>query len=317
MQYTERNLRDEQKAVALLQEKAKQLQWHEPITMMGYHVETEKQVREITASLTTAVPSLATWYHERLAEGFFDMPWPERKFLGEIAWPLGGVPFWKEALRDSDPDTRWQAALILGIAHVSETEKYLLGMLSDANDQVRAWAARALGQFTAVDAVKDLTTLTGDPSQRVRFQAHRALALIQKNERGIDFTTRFPAGESERAGKKILISDDDQESLDLCKLMWEKAGYKAVCTLGGEQTLELARRERPDLITTDILNPHMLGIDLIRELRIGTTTRETPIVVLSAYYLPWLGVFVGADAYIRQPAHPEELVRLMDQMLFA
>jgi len=93
--------------------------------------------------------------------------------------------------------------------------------------------------------------------------------------------------------------------------------YKALCALGSEQTLELARREYPDLITTDVLNPHMMGTDLILELRSNAATREIPIVVVSAYYLPWLGIFMGADAYLRAPVSPGELVTIIDEVLVA
>jgi DNA-binding response OmpR family regulator len=108
------------------------------------------------------------------------------------------------------------------------------------------------------------------------------------------------------------------------KVIWEKAGYKALCASGGEETLELARREYPDLITTDIMNTRMMGTDLIFELRSETTTREIPIVIVSVQPLfwfsgplPWLGLFWGADTYLQKPFDIGELVALIDEILVA
>jgi len=141
--------------------------------------------------------------------------------LSEIAFPLGDVSFWMESLEDSDPDTRWQAALVLGIARVAEAEGQLVGMLGDDDDQVRAWGAWALGRLAAVDKVGYLTPLLEDPSPRVHFQAHRALVLIQGEKGMAGVSAQLTIGKAEKAGKKILISDDDSELLNLYKLILE------------------------------------------------------------------------------------------------
>jgi DNA-binding response OmpR family regulator len=87
-------------------------------------------------------------------------------------------------------------------------------------------------------------------------------------------------------------------------------------TPGSEQTLELARREQPDLITTDILNIHMPGIDLVFQLRNEATTRDTPILLASAHARHWLGFFGGADAFLQLPFGPQELLALVDELLW-
>jgi CheY-like chemotaxis protein len=320
--YGEQDSRDEQEAATWLQEKAILPQWHEPITMMSYYIESKEQAHRIADLLATTAPSSATWYHERLEAGFFDVPPVEQRFLGEIASPLGDVSFWKEALKDCDPDTRRQAALVLGTARITEAERLLLGMLEDNDDQVRARVVWALGRLVTGDEVEYLPPLLEDPSRRVRFQSSQALAMIRGKEGKIKSTTQFPSERVERVDKKVLVSDDHQDLRNMYKVIWERAGYKALYASGGEETLELARCEHPDLITTDIMNSHMMGTDLVLKLRRERETREIPIALVSAQPvlwfsipLPWLGLFWGADAYLQKPFDVRELVKLADQML--
>lgn len=317
-EYCQRGADDEQEAATWLQVKAELTQWHEPISVMGHYIKEVEHARQIAELLTAALPLLAAQYKERLGEGFFETLWSERMFLGEVAWPLGDVPFWKEALGDRDPDTRRQAALVLGIARAAEAEGLLLDRLNDEDDQVRAMAAWAIGRLAAIDAVKYLTPLLDDVSQRVRFQVRRALSLGKGKP-----NSQFPVAKVERAGKRILVSDDDLQMLDMYRVIWENAGYQVMCAPGGEQTLKLVQRERPDLITTDIMNTHMMGTDLVLELRNETATREIPIVLVTAQPLfwfsgswPWLCVFEGADAYLQKPFDVKELVTIVDEMLF-
>ncbi|MGD9101294.1 MAG: HEAT repeat domain-containing protein [Anaerolineae bacterium] len=299
--YGERNLLDKEQAAAWLQERATRAHWHEPIVMMSYHIKNKEQAARIAVLLDEAAPSLATRYRKRLENGFFDLPWFERKFLGQIAWPLGGVPFWKNALKDWDSDTRRQAALVLGTARVTEAKEPLLGALGDGDDQVRAWAAWALGRLATVDA---LVPLLRDPSQRVRFQVRHALAR----------QSQTPQVESP-APSKILVSDDNPDMLALYKSTLGKKGHTVLGAPGGDQALELAQREQPDLISTDILNVHMPGIELVFRLRNETTTRDTPILLASVHTRHWLGFFGGADAFIQVPFEPGELLALVDELL--
>jgi CheY-like chemotaxis protein len=306
---------NEQVAGALLQEKAVLPRWQEPVAILiGHHIQENEEVCRIVELLASTTPSLATWYQERLEEGFFDVPWPERKFLGEIAWPLGDVGFWRDALQDSDPDTRHQAVLILGLARIAGVEEPLLYLLSDEDDQVRARAAWALGRLGAVDGSKSLIPMLRDPSQRVRFQVRRALAIIQGEGENTDFTAQFSI---ERASRRVLFSDDEPDLLALYELILKRAGYECLCAPGGMQTLELARCQQPDLIATDMLNSPMTGTDLVFELKNEVATREIPIVLVSAHtrYLRWLGFFAGADADIQKPFGPAQLVALLDEML--
>lgn len=320
--YRQRDLDDEQEAAAWLQGKAKLTQWHEPISVMGYYIKEAEHACQLAELLMATTPFLAARYREQLEEGFFEIPWHERMFLGEIAWPLGEFSFWKEALGDRDPDTRRQAALVLGIARVAEAGGLLLDRLSDEDDQVRARAAWAIGRLATVDAGERLFSLLDDASRRVRFQARRALALIRR-ERETEPVLQFQTEEAERADMTILLSDDEPQMLELYELILGRKGYKVLHALGGEQTLELARCERPDLIITDLMNTHMMGMKLVAELRSAAITRDIPIVMASAQPLfwfsgsfHWLGFFEGADAYLQQPFGPQELLSLVDEILF-
>lgn len=312
--------RKEPYAGHLLQQKARAPEWYEPIVLMSYHIKDTKEAQQVADLLTQAESTLVAEYQERLRTNFFDIPWFERRFLGEIAWPLGDVSFWLESLTDHDPDTRHQAALVLGTARISEASQPILRMLADENDQVRAWAAWALGRLNPIGTIDHLTALLHDPVRRVRFQARRALDSIQ--EKATEPHTQIPTLRAERAKVKILVSDDDQDSLNLYKLTYEKVGYTTLFAPGGEQTLELALREHSDLITTDLMNVHKMGPDLVFDIRSNAALREIPIVLVSAHPAFWfsgplslLGLFAGADAYLQKPFNIAELVALVDALV--
>ena len=311
--YRERNWQDKEQTAAWLQTKAALSRWREPIIEMRHHVENKDQAARLAELLAEPSPWLASQYRKHIQAGWFDTPWFERGFLAEIAWPLGDISFWLDALNDWDSDTRRQAALVLGTARVAESKSPLLGLLHDGDDQVRAWAAWALGRLGSIDAITYLIALQSDPSRRVRFQVRRALALIQ--EQGTKTHAPTPPL-AQRANAKILVSDDYPETHNLYRLILErKGGYTLLNAPGGEQTLELARREQPDLITTDIMNIHMPGIDLVFQLRNDAATRDTPILLASAHNRHWPGFFGGADAFVQLPFGPEELLALVDEML--
>ncbi len=305
-QYGKHKLHDKQQAAAWLCEKAAQKHWRKPMLLMSYQVENAEQAAHIAKQVAEPAPALAAWYHGRVQDGFFDTPRFERRFLGEIAWPLGDMRFWRRALEDWDADTRSQAALVLGAARISKAHDPLLGALDDGDEQVRARAAWALGRLADDAASAKLSPLLHDRSRRARFQARRALTRIQGQEQA---PTR-PLS----PGLKILVSDDFPDMLDLYELILkEKASV--LCSPGGQQTLELARRQQPDLIATDLRNVHMPGIDLVFHLRNDEATREIPIVIASVHPQHYLGFFGGADAFLRVPFGPEELLSLVDEIL--
>jgi len=109
---------------------------------------------------------------------------------------------------------------------------------------------------------------------------------------------------------KILIIDDDVDTLRLVGLMLQRQGYTISAATNGEQGLAKALEERPDLILLDVMMPDMDGYEVTRRLRKNPVTETTPILMFTAKTQlddKVAGFEVGADDYLTKPTHPSEL----------
>lgn len=98
-----------------------------------------------------------------------------------------------------------------------------------------------------------------------------------------------PRLQSEQAGRddpepqsSILLVDDNADSVHLLSLILTRAGYKVWPAMDGNQALELALSLLPDLILLDIMMPGMDGYEVCEQLKANETTRDIPVVFLSA-----------------------------------
>jgi pilus assembly protein CpaE len=110
--------------------------------------------------------------------------------------------------------------------------------------------------------------------------------------------------------EKILIVDDDLDTLRLVGLMLQRQGYQIVAATNGEQGLAKAVEEEPDLILLDVMMPDMDGYEVTRRLRRNSVTASTPILMFTAKTQlddKVVGFEVGADDYLTKPTHPSEL----------
>ncbi len=110
---------------------------------------------------------------------------------------------------------------------------------------------------------------------------------------------------------RILVVDDEKNILELVRFNLEREGYEVLTATDGAHGLDLARRESPDLIVLDVMLPGMNGLEVCRELQLDPTTRNIPIIMLSARAEEMdrvLGLEMGADDYVVKPFSPRELV---------
>ena len=108
--------------------------------------------------------------------------------------------------------------------------------------------------------------------------------------------------------KKILIVDDEKNIVDILKFNLKKEGFTTIEAYDGEQAVELAFNENPDLILLDVMLPKMDGFTVCRKLRQSLTT---PIIMLTAKEEEVdkvLGLELGADDYITKPFSERELM---------
>lgn len=108
--------------------------------------------------------------------------------------------------------------------------------------------------------------------------------------------------------QKVLVVDDEQPIADILKFNLEKEGYEVVCAYDGDEAIELAEEENPDLVLLDIMLPNKDGNEVCREIR---KTQAMPIIMLTAKDAEIdkvLGLELGADDYVTKPFSNRELV---------
>lgn len=112
--------------------------------------------------------------------------------------------------------------------------------------------------------------------------------------------------------KRIMIVDDEPDTVDLVKLVLETEGYEILAAYSGSEALEKIKTEKPDMVLLDIMMPGMDGWAVRTELLEDRETKDIPIVMLTARAQPidkMIGLHVVEVAdYITKPFGRRELV---------
>lgn len=117
------------------------------------------------------------------------------------------------------------------------------------------------------------------------------------------------------AHEKILVVDDEKNIVELVKFNLEKEGFEVLAAYNGDEAIETARTEKPDLIILDIMMPGKSGLDVCRILRAES---NVPIVMATAKgeeVDKILGLELGSDDYITKPFSPRELISRVKAIL--
>lgn len=114
--------------------------------------------------------------------------------------------------------------------------------------------------------------------------------------------------------KKVLVVDDERVLVETIGYNLRREGYTVVAAYDGEEALQLARREGPDIVLLDLMLPKLDGFEVCRALRREMTA---PILMLSARedeIDKVLGLELGADDYLTKPFSMRELVARVKAM---
>ena len=114
---------------------------------------------------------------------------------------------------------------------------------------------------------------------------------------------------------KILIVEDDANLLETIKYNLRKEGYDVVAASDGEQALEVARKEKPDLIVLDIMLPKLDGFEVCRILRKEMTVPILMVTAKADETDKIVGLEIGADDYMTKPFSMRELLARVRAML--
>jgi two-component system, cell cycle response regulator DivK len=120
------------------------------------------------------------------------------------------------------------------------------------------------------------------------------------------------------AAKTILIVEDQIELRAINALFLESHGYRVVAVEDGLQGVRSAREQRPDLIIMDLSIPVLDGFGATRQIKQDPSTREIPVLVLSAHSYGSAGRRAreaGCDGYIVKPCDPQRLLREVEQWI--
>ncbi len=118
--------------------------------------------------------------------------------------------------------------------------------------------------------------------------------------------------------EKILIVEDNPQNMTLIQIILRDKSYTLLKAIDGEEALDVAVREQPDLIIMDIQLPKLSGLEVTRRLRQLPAFRRVPIVALTAYAMKGdkeRFIAAGCDAYLSKPISTRELPKMIARML--
>ena len=119
--------------------------------------------------------------------------------------------------------------------------------------------------------------------------------------------------------RKVVYIEDDQEMIDLVKLILTRKGFDVIGANGGREGLDSVRRILPDIVLLDLMMPDMDGWEVYQQMKAEEATREIPVIVITAKAQnidKVLGLHIAkVDDYISKPFSPQELVESVDKVM--
>lgn len=117
---------------------------------------------------------------------------------------------------------------------------------------------------------------------------------------------------------KILIAEDEPDIRELVAFTLRFAGYEVVTASNGEEAVQLAVRELPDMALMDVRMPRMTGYDACRAMKANPDLKDMPVVFLSAKGQDneiATGMAAGAEEYLLKPFAPDQLTERVRAIL--
>ena len=124
---------------------------------------------------------------------------------------------------------------------------------------------------------------------------------------------------SDQTTKRILCIEDEPEMIDLIRLILSRRGFEVFGATGGTEGLAKVRKDLPDLVLLDLMMPDMDGWEVYQQMKADETTRDIPVIVVTAKAQSIdkvLGLHIAkVDDYIAKPFSPQDLLNSVEKIL--
>lgn len=120
-------------------------------------------------------------------------------------------------------------------------------------------------------------------------------------------------------GKKVLVVDDEIHIVHVVAIKLRHNGYEVISAENGAEALELALKENPDIIVTDVQMPVMTGPEFVQKLRQNDQTKNTPVIMLTARSFTIEEEEkqnLKISQCLSKPFSPKELLRSIEDILY-
>jgi len=132
---------------------------------------------------------------------------------------------------------------------------------------------------------------------------------------------------TDQRAKKVLIVDDEPDVVSYLEMLLRDRGYDTVTASNGREGMEVARREKPDLVTLDVLMPEASGTRFYKEFKQDPDLSDTPVVIITAVtgyggdpygyekFLSGRRIVPPPDGFFPKPIEPEKFLTEIGELL--
>jgi twitching motility two-component system response regulator PilH len=117
---------------------------------------------------------------------------------------------------------------------------------------------------------------------------------------------------------RILIADDSPTEVYVLQKILQKGGHQTITVEDGEQAVDYAEANQPDLILMDVVMPKLNGFQATRKLSKQDSTKDIPVIIVSSKNQEtdrlW-GLRQGAKGYLSKPVEEKELLSLIEALI--
>lgn len=119
--------------------------------------------------------------------------------------------------------------------------------------------------------------------------------------------------------RRVLCIEDEPEMIDLIRLILERKGFEVSGASGGEEGIQMVKRDKPDLVLLDLMMPFVDGWEVYQQMKSDEATKNIPVIVITAKAQSIdkvLGLHIAkVDDYIAKPFRPKDLVSSVERVL--